>query len=143
MNPVLLSMWCIDTDPPKETPSFSTHFSPPGQSKEVAGKRCSHFSVSTVELLVPGVYLPMQVPIYHCSLAEVMIERLRATEEGKWLADKLEAPPLDGQTRLICGPDLEAITTTTCIPDRCRRSCHAGYNQLLTELGLDARPPEE
>jgi hypothetical protein len=85
----------------------------------------------------------MRVPIYHCSLAEEMVRRLRTTPEGQWLADKREAAPLDSQMRLVCGPDLEAITTTTCVPDRCRESCRPAFRQVLTELSLNGVPPDE
>src|SRR5690242_8112180 len=79
--------------------------------------RCGHFGVSVATVAVPGVFVPMQVPIYRCALAELMILRLRTVPEGRRLAASLEARPLEGHPRLVCGPDLEAITTTTCTVD--------------------------
>ena len=135
-------MWAASPESPEEGSSYESERSRHWDSERVSENLCSHFSVSVVDLAVPGIYPPMQVPIYHCALAEEMVARLRTTPEGHWLADRLEAPPLEGQTRLICGPDLEAITTTTCIPDRCHRSCRAGFSQILTDLNIESTPPE-
>jgi hypothetical protein len=108
----------------------------------VAEDRCSHFSITAGTLSVPGVALPMHVPIYRCTLAEEMVARLKTKPEGRFLAERLEAPPLSEVPRLICGPDLEAISTTNCVPERCHKSCRAGFTQILADLGLDAAPPE-
>jgi hypothetical protein len=105
--------------------------------------RCSHFSISPVTVDVPGLHRQMQVPIYRCSLAEVLVQRLRATSEGARLAASLHAEPLEGIPRLLGGPDLEAITTTTCTLPRCRESCQSGFIQILTDLNLDPALPQE
>jgi hypothetical protein len=136
-------MWRAAPESREHPDPFESAFQRNWESEKVSENRCSHFSVTIGSLEVPGVYPPMQVPIYRCSLAEEMVARLRTCKEGQWLADRLEAPPLQGVPRLICGPDLEAITTTTCIPDRCHRSCRPGFAQILTDLALDATPLEE
>ena len=144
MVSITLNTWCIPTGGPGNAAPLNVPFDPASApSEHTSQKRCSHFSVNSVEVVVPRVYLPMRVPIYHCSMAEEMVQRLRTTTEGRWLADKLEATPLDGQMRLVCGPDLEAITTTACVPVRCHQSCRSAFQQLLTELGLDGAPPDD
>jgi hypothetical protein len=114
-----------------------------GNAGDVSAKRCSHFSVSVGTLDVPGIHPPLRVPIYRCSLTELMVARLQTSDEGGRLASMLEAPPLNDIPRLVCGPDLEAITTTACTPERCRQSCRSGFAQILSEFGLDASEPED
>ncbi len=135
--------WLAMSDGPEDENSAGFTRPQNSQGREDDQARCSHFSVSVATLTVPGVFMPMQVPIYRCALAEVMTLRLRTTGEGRRLADSLEAQPLEGQPRLVCGPDLEAITTTTCTPDRCRRSCQPGFLQILAEIGVNAALPED
>ena len=108
-----------------------------GDLPEIDSTRCSHFSIKIVQLNIPGVYPPMQIPVYRCFLAELLVARMRLTPEGAALAERLVAPPLDGETRLLCGPDLEAITTTSCSADRYHRSCLVGFSQIISDLGLD------
>jgi hypothetical protein len=143
MAKVSLDMWRVSPESKGPGDSFDSAFRRHWDDHEVVENRCSHFSLTVGVLSVPGVAPPMQVPIYRCSIAEEMVARLKTTPEGQWLAERLEAPPLNGIPRLISGPDLEAISTTSCIPERCHRSCRAGFVQILTELGLDATPPEE
>src|SRR5437773_1382084 len=81
-----------------------------GKPESAPGNRCTHFSMTVYRLAVRGVHPPMRVPVYHCALAEEMISRLKTTSHGLKLANSMEAPPLEGQIRLICGPDLEAIS---------------------------------
>lgn len=142
MHSITLDAWRFTDGQLGGTPPHDSSHDPASPNHLAPQKRCSHFSVNSVEVVVPRVYLPMRVPIYHCSMAEEMVRRLRTTPEGQWLADKLEATPLDGQMRLVCGPDLEAITITTCVPDRCHSSCRTAFHQVLTDLGLDGAPPE-
>ncbi len=135
-------MWLAPDKADDEKPGGST--GPGRDNRDTRGdNRCGHFSVSVATLSVPGVFVPMQVPIYRCALAELMIQRLRDSDEGRRLADSLEAAPLDGFPRLVGGPDLEAITTTTCTVDRCRRSCQHGFTQILADIGVDASLPED
>src|SRR5689334_19211454 len=107
MQPMTPLVWRLSDDLPGMTPRRDSSNDPAPLADPDPGSRCSHFSVNSVEVVVPRVYLPMRVPIYHCSMAEEMVRRLRTTPEGRWLAGKLEATPLDGQMRLVCGPDLE------------------------------------
>lgn len=136
-------MWLAKPDLPEENSSEEMQLPPHWGHEPVSEKRCSHFSVSIATLAVPGIYPPMQVPVYQCSLTAEMVVRLRTQPEGQTLADRLEAPPLEGLNRYVCGPDLEAISTTTCVPDRCHRSCRTGFIQILTDLGLDVTPPDQ
>ena len=136
-------IWRAGADKPDEKSPFESQ--PPEESDSRSGRRrlCSHFSIENARIDIPGLHREMQVPIYRCSLAEVMVERMRDTPDGIRLADSLAAAPLEGIPRLIGGPDLEAITTTACTPDRCRRSCHAGFIQILSDLGVDSALPVE
>ena len=113
-----------------------------GAPESAPGNRCTHFSMTVYRLAIRGVHPPMRVPVYHCALAEEMITRLKTTSQGQKLAISMEAPPLEGQLRLICGPDLEAISTATCTFDRCHRSCRPSFEQILSDLQLDHDLPE-
>src|SRR5437660_143757 len=98
----------------------------PGRQKDpldVSEIRCGHFSIQTGHVRLPGAIQPLRVPIYRCAMAEEMVTRLQTKKKGKRLADLIQAEPLEGRQRLLCGPDLEAITAVTCTTDRCRRSC--------------------
>jgi len=135
--------WRVGADTPEETNPFEGRSSEESESRESRRRLCSHFSIQNARIDIPGLHRDMQVPVYRCSLAEVMVARMRATPDGIRLADSLAAAPLEGIPRLIGGPDLEAITTTTCTPDRCRRSCHAGFTQILSDIGIDSALPQE
>ena len=113
-----------------------------GEPEQAPGNRCSYFSVTVCRVSVPGIYPDMRAPVYRCALAEEMVARLKTSSLGSKLAASIEAVPLEGEMRLICGPDLEAITTATCTFDRCHRSCRPSFEQILSDLHLDPTCPE-
>jgi hypothetical protein len=135
-------MWRLSPESRGADDPFDSAFRRGWEDQDVAENLCSHFSITVGRVDLPTVSPPMQVPIYRCALAEVMVARLRTIAEGEFLSERLEAPPLQGIPRLICGPDLEAISTTSCVPERCHQSCRTGFVHILTDLGLDSTLPD-
>ena len=136
-------IWRLSEELPEEQRPFDQTPAREENGQATRQPRCSHFSIATALVVIPGLHREMQVPVYRCSLAEVMMTRLRSTPQGGRLADSLEAEPLEGIPRLLGGPDLEAITTTACIPDRCRQSCQQAFIQILSDLGIDSALPQD
>src|SRR5438132_426002 len=131
-----LLTWRACPESPEDSQPFEESQPEEEWSQSTGYRRCSHFSIATALIIIPGLHREMRVPVYRCSLAEVMVDRMRLTPDGERLAASLEAAPLEGIPRLIGGPDLEAITTTACTPDRCRQSCQNGFIQILGDLGI-------
>ena len=114
--------------------------------------RCRHYQLETEFIPVPGAPVMLSIPVRRCHLAEHMIERLAASEQGADIARKLVFPsarPSEPPTnspihvlpekyliRAAFGPDLEPIHHEDCIVQRCVGSCTPGYVSLLEQFGM-------
>ena len=118
--------------------------------------RCRHYQLETEYIPVPGVPVMLGIPVRRCHLAEHMIERLAASDNGVDIARKLMFPaalaseagatprnnalPENLLIRAAFGPDLEPIHHEDCIVQRCVGSCTPGYIALLEQVGITVDP---
>src|SRR5437667_248149 len=106
---VLKAMW-LATEQRSNGPQSHRSADRKKDPLEVPESRCSHFSIATGRLRLPGAIQPLRVPIYRCRLAVELVARLRGHEDGSQSADVIAASPIEGLPRLLRGPDLEAIS---------------------------------
>src|ERR1051325_4155616 len=82
---------------------------------QLPGQQCPYFESKTVILPVPSGSVSLDVPT--CRLAEVMGARLNTLPAGQEVIRLLTTTPQEGETRVMYGPDIDAITSPTCTPE--------------------------
>jgi hypothetical protein len=115
---------------------------------------CSHFSVEVEELYLSDAPVILRVPVRRCRLAERMVARIAAKEEGQELARRITIAGPEGvlpsgaatgsegaeaekqAIRVAFGPDMDAIHALECTVTRCQESCTPSYQMLLRQFGF-------
>ena len=104
-------------------------------------QRCPHYQLYSEPLALDGP--PSYLAIRRCLLSERLVSLLRKTADGGALADKLVITGKENRAFAFVGPDLDAVTQTSCTVNRCQRSCTPGYSESLEHFGaVDARQNE-
>jgi len=92
-------------------------------------RRCPHYQIYSEALETSES--PAYLAIRRCLLTERMIRLLGQSPEGNRLADKLVIHVTNGKRYAFVGPDLDAVTQSSCSVKRCEEHCTPAYLQHL------------
>ena len=90
-----------------------------------AHSRCPHYQIYAQPLEIE--HGPNVLAIRRCMLAERLIGLLNQTPNGSMLTQRLTVRIDSEKAFAVIGPDLDAVTQSTCTVQRCEERCTPAY----------------